>query len=73
MNTNLLSRPLAQANELKMSMEEWTSDLQSCHERAGLQIDESQPGKKEKKNHSRMLQGVYFQRQTKGTFNLMLC
>lgn len=49
MNTNLLSRPLAQANELKMSMEEWTSDLQSCHERAGLQIDESQPGKKEKK------------------------
>lgn len=35
------------------------------------QADESQPG--EKKNHSRILQGVYFKRQTKGTFNLMLC
>lgn len=48
MNTNHLSHPLAQANEPKMSMEEWTSDLQSCHERAGLQIDESQPGGKKK-------------------------
>lgn len=72
MNTNHLSHPLAQANEPKMSMEEWTSDLQSCHERAGLQIDESQPGGK-KKNHSQILQGVYFKRQTKDTFNLMLC
>lgn len=32
MNTNLLSRPLAQANELKMSVEEWTSDQAATKE-----------------------------------------